>query len=137
MFRIWAALGMLALLSGCGPGEVDIELRGTVSYESYTSGPIRLVVAEESTEDCGLFSCSEQTPGETAATVNLDQPGEFSIRATVQDSTSDSAIELLAYALGSSTEPWDCEAGAALGLTAHSHHDLDLVLQPGICPMRE
>ena len=138
MSRLWAAsAGLLGLLTGCGLGDVDIVLSGTVTYDAYTSGPIRLMVAESETEDCGLFSCSTQTPGDSVATADLGQPGAFSIRATVQDSDSPSAVELLAYALGTSTEVWNCEAGAALALTAQSHRNLELILEPGYCPMRE
>ena len=128
---------MLTLLGGCGPGEADIELSGTVVYDAYTSGTIRLIVAEEYTEECGVFSCTGQTPGETAATVDLERPGEFSIRATVQENDGTSAVELLGYALGSSTVLWECEAGAALAFTAQNHRGIELVLEPGICPMRE
>lgn len=138
MARGWAAVAaLLGLFPGCGPGEVDIVLSGTVTYAAYTSGPIRLIVAEDQTEDCNLSSCTINTPGRKVASADLAQPGEFSIRTTVQESDRRTAVELMAYALGTSTGIADCEAGAALSLTADSHRGLALVLEPGACPMRK
>ena len=134
MARICLGSMLLALVAGCGPGREDILLSGTVVYDAYTSGPIRLEVVEDDTVDCGLFSCSEQTPGDTVKTVDLDRPGPFSIHANVQESDSQTGVVLLAYALGAAANTWDCEAGAALSLTVRSHTDLELVLERGQCP---
>ena len=130
-------IALFGVLGGCGPSDVDIVLSGTVRYDEYQVGPIRLIVGEQETEDCGLTSCTVQTPGRTVAKVELEGPGVFSMRATVQDSDSSSAIELMGYALGTSTDITHCEAGAAVGLSAASHRNLELVLERGVCPMRE
>jgi hypothetical protein len=131
------AVALLGMLSGCSQSEVDIVLGGTVRYDEYQSGPIRLVVGEEETQDCGLTSCTDQTPGRTVARLELERPGEFSIHATVQDSDSASAVELLGYALGTSTDVGHCEAGAYVSMSAANHRDIVLVLERGICPMRD
>ena len=134
---VGSAVGIAAVVAACGPVEVQIELGGTVVYDAYTSGPIRLMVAEEATEACDFTSCTGQTPGDTVAAVDLESPGEFTVRATVQESDSASAVELLAYALGDATEITDCEAGGALVMPARDHYDLVLELEPGMCPMRQ
>jgi hypothetical protein len=88
---------------------------------------------EDKTEDCGIGSCSEKTPGDTKARVRLYEPGAFALKASVQGST----MHLLAYALGSADVEWKCEAGAATSLLVADQHDVLLVLTAGICPALE
>ncbi len=131
VFAVAAAFG----LCSCGPGEVDITLSGTVAYDAYSSGTIRMSVVEDSTKSCDVFSCSGRTPGERVAESSLDRPGSFSLHATVQESDSDIAVHLLAYLLSGGTDVLDCEAGAMQSFSAASHGGIQLVLMAGQCPM--
>jgi len=117
-------------LLACGPAETDVRVSGEVTYPEYSAGDIVLRLVEDETEDCDVFSCSVQTPGETVARDSLPRPGAFSLSASVQGST----MHLLARALGDTDDEWACEAGSALSLSVGDHRDLEVELEFGYCP---
>ncbi len=131
MRRGWVAGISAVVVVACGPAEQDVTIRGTVIYAEYSSGEILLKAVEEWTEDCSLFSCDLQTPGDTVARERLTAPGPFSLRARVQ---RDPELSLLAFALGQGQDERGCEAGAWTSLDAADHDDVELVLVPGSCP---
>lgn len=128
----WLGIVVLACVA-CGSSETDVIVRGQVTYSDYSTGDILLKLVEDETEDCGLFSCSSKTPGDTKTTARLKEPGPFSLSASLQGSK----MHLLAYALGQAADPWDCDAGAMKSLSVASHSDVDLVLVAGSCPALE
>jgi hypothetical protein len=121
-----ALLTVSALLVACG-GE-NVVVSGTVQYDAHTTGDIVLRLVED--ETCHGRSC--QTPGETIASARLREPGPFVLEGKVNDHAL--YLYLLGYALGDSTDFWNCEAGGAETFDVASRHDVLLVLERGVCP---
>ncbi len=118
-----------------------IKLSGNIVYDAYQEGIVRVMVCEsESSTYEGKGQIAVQTPGDCVSTTDLAAPGPFSIKADVSWANGNPPnAEILVYLIADeSSAPASCSAGAFISVSATtSHAGLEIVLEDGLCPMRE
>ena len=101
-------------------------------YDAYTQGSIRIFANGDKWYGCDNIA---QTPGKIVGETTIGAPGPFAFDAHISSNVeSPPQILLTARALGASTDPWACEAGATAILAPADHAGITLTLVPGPCP---
>lgn len=122
----------LTSCSLCAEQEWTFHLSGTVEYPEYASGAIQFIATGDDWMGC---DGSGQTPGKRIGETTIAAPGPFAFDVHISSNThSPPRILLAAYALGTATEIWHCEAGASTTFPAEDRSGIALTLQVGLCP---
>jgi hypothetical protein len=134
LLRLFALLTAVLGVSGClycSENEWTYHLSGTVVYDAYTQGPIRIHAVSDRWYGCDGLS---QTPGKTIGDTMIAAPGPFTLELNISSNAkTPPQIYLRAFALGTGTDPWACEAGVMANLPPKDQAGITLTLVPGMC----
>ena len=120
---------------------VQVTLSGIVTYKDYKGGDIALFIEEDHSESCGESenSFTIATPGNTVGEVVIDAPGTFQAEVTVSyiNGSAPPTLDITAFHNTEQDAGDSCTAGGDLiAIPSQNTDDLEIVLEPGFCPIR-